>query len=158
PLTDPRSVAGSLVVHGTLVALASLVAFSVVVPSAPEPPRALSGEIETVDNREPQEGGGSPGDLGGGGLVEVVPSADRTAAGGATRDPAADALLAEILPTPLSTDAQRALPGPQISGLGVLPGAGLGGGGGSGGGSGGGIGRGIGPGTEFFGAREHAGS
>src|SRR5205807_4342321 len=67
-------------------------------------------------------------------------------------------LLAEILPAPPTTDAQRALPGPQITGLGILPGPGLGGGGGSGGGSGGGIGRGIGPGTEFFGAREHASS
>jgi hypothetical protein len=44
------------------------------------------------------------------------------------------------------------------TGLGVIPGVGTGGGGGSGGGSGGGVGRGIGPGTEFFGAREHAGS
>ena len=47
------------------------------------------------------------------------------------------------------------MPGPQTTGMGLVPGSGLGGGGGSGGGSGGGIGRGIGPGTEFFGAREH---
>src|SRR5918993_522688 len=52
----------------------------------------------------------------------------------------------------------RSLPGPQSGGVGVLPGPGLGGGGGSGGGSGGGVGRGVGPGTEFFGARERAGS
>ena len=57
---------------------------------------------------------------------------------------------------PSAEASQRALPGPQIGGVGVLPGPGLGGGGGSGGGSGGGVGRGVGPGTEFFGARERA--
>ena len=109
--------------------------------------------------RDRDGGGGSPGELGGEGLVEALPTADGTRRRGATRDPAADALLSEILPAPpTGRRAQRALPGPQITGLGVLPGPGLGGGGGSGGGSGGGIGRGVGPGTEFFGAREHAGS
>jgi hypothetical protein len=156
-MTDPRSLVVSLLIHALLLTLASLVALSRVVPAAPEPPRALSGELESVDNRA-QEGGGSPGELGGEGLLAALPSADGTAPGGSTRDPAADALLAEILPAPLSADAQRALPGPQISGLGILPGPGMGGGGGSGGGSGGGVGRGIGPGTEFFGAREHASS
>jgi hypothetical protein len=156
PLTDPRSLAISMVFHAVLFGLASLVALSAVVPPAPELPGALSGEIEPTDNRAPQEGGGNPGDLGGQGMVAVLPRADGTVQGGSTRDPAADALLAEILPVPPTTEAQRALPGPQITGLGVLPGSGLGGGGGSGGGSGGGVGRGIGPGTEFFGAREHA--
>ena len=156
PLTDPRSLVSSLVFHGLLLGLASLVALSAVVPVVPELPQALSGEIEPVDNRATQEGGGSPGELGGEGLVEALPRADGVAAAGATRDPAADALLSEILPAPLTAEAQRALPGPQITGLGILPGPGLGGGGGSGGGSGGGVGRGIGPGTEFFGAREHA--
>ncbi len=73
-------------------------------------------------------------------------------------DPAADALLNEILPSTAQQPVealQRALPGPQTTGVGLIPGSGLGGGGGSGGGSGGGLGRGIGPGTEFFGAREH---
>ena len=51
---------------------------------------------------------------------------------------------------------QRALPGPQTTGQGLIPGSGSGGGGGAGGGSGGGAGRGIGPGTQFFGARDHA--
>src|SRR5262249_34166842 len=75
-----------------------------------------------------------------------------------SRDPA-DALLAEILPSsqPLGEETlQKALPGPQTVGQGLIPGSGSGGGGGSGGGSGGGIGRGIGPGTQFFGARDHA--
>jgi hypothetical protein len=66
-------------------------------------------------------------------------------------------LLSEILPSAPTTEAsRRALPGPQTSGVGILPGPGTGGGGGSGGGSGGGVGRGVGPGTEFFGARETA--
>ncbi len=51
---------------------------------------------------------------------------------------------------------QRALPGPQTTGEGIIPGSGMGGGGGSGGGTGTGTGRGIGPGTQFFGARDHA--
>ncbi len=51
---------------------------------------------------------------------------------------------------------QKALPGPQTMGQGLIPGSGTGGGGGSGGGSGGGVGRGVGPGTQFFGARDHA--
>src|SRR5262249_3128839 len=51
---------------------------------------------------------------------------------------------------------QRALPGPQTGGQGLIRGSGSGGGGGIGGGSGGGAGRGIGPGTQFFGARDHA--
>src|SRR5262249_40564847 len=64
-----------------------------------------------------------------------------------------------ILPSsqPLGPEAlQKALPGPQTVGQGLLPGSGPGGGGGSGGGSGGGVGRGIGPGTQVFGARDHA--
>jgi hypothetical protein len=156
PLTDPRALVSSLVFHGLLLGVASMLAFSAAAPVLSEAPAALSGEIEPVDNRAPQEGGGSPGELGGQGLVEALPRADGVAQEGSTRDPSADALLSEILPAPTAAEAQRALPGPQITGLGILPGPGLGGGGGSGGGSGGGVGRGIGPGTEFFGAREHA--
>jgi hypothetical protein len=80
-------------------------------------------------------------------------------ANSASKPAPSDALLAEILPAPATSDAvQQALPGPQTSSLGLLPGggAGTGGGGGSGGGVGGGVGRGVGPGTEFFGARENA--
>ena len=88
--------------------------------------------------------------------LETVAPASGGAAG---RAAPSDALLAEILPTPVNSEAvQQALPGPQTSGMGLVPGpgAGGGGGGGSGGGVGGGVGRGVGPGTEFFGAREHA--
>src|SRR3954469_5001660 len=100
PLTDPRSLGSSLMFHTLLLALASLVALSAVVPEVPDLPRALSGEIDPVDNRAPaQDGGGSPGERGGEGLVETLPRSDGKAPGDATRDPAADALLSEILPT-----------------------------------------------------------
>lgn len=159
PLTDPRSVGSSLLFHAVLLVVASVAALSVSIPAAPELSRALRGELDSVDNRAARDGGGSPGELGGEGMVEALPSASGPSARGESRDPAADALLSEILPSPMPSDApQRALPGPQTSGMGILPGPGTGGGGGSGGGSGGGVGRGIGPGTEFFGAREHAGS
>src|SRR5512135_2455188 len=160
PLTDPRSLGSSLLFHAVLLLVASLAALSMAVPAAPELPQVLRGELDPVDNRDPaRTGGGSPGELGGVSETEVVPIAGGESTQGAARPPSADALLAEILPTPASADAgQQALPGPQITGIGVLPSPGLGGGAGSGGGSGGGVGRGIGPGTEFFGAREHAGS
>jgi hypothetical protein len=160
PLTDPRSLVSSLLFHAGLLFVASMAALSVVIPRAPELPQVLRGELDPIDNRDPAKtGGGGPGELGGLGETAVVPTAGGEANPGAVRDPSAEALLAEILPVPVPADAlPRALPGPQITGIGVLPGPGLGGGGGSGGGSGGGVGRGVGPGTEFFGAREHAGS
>ena len=52
--------------------------------------------------------------------------------------------------------ASACLTGPRTTGQGLIPGSGAGGGGGVGGGSGGGAGRSIGPGTQFFGARDHA--
>lgn len=160
PLTDPRSLASTLFVHSALLVMASLAAWTVSSPSEESLPRAMRGELDPVDNREPSEsGGGGPGELGGEALMEALPSAEGASTTAASRDPAADALLSEVLPSLPSADAsRRALPGPQTAGVGVLPGPGIGGGGGSGGGSGGGVGRGVGPGTEFFGAREHAGS
>ncbi len=91
--------------------------------------------------------------------LPFTPPSDATQAGGAIKDPTADMLLAEILPSsePKPGEAPpRALPGPQTLGQGLVPGSGTGGGGGAGGGSGGGAGHGIGPGTQFFGARDHA--
>ncbi|MDR3633678.1 MAG: VWA domain-containing protein [Isosphaeraceae bacterium] len=160
PLTDPRSLGSSLLFHALVLAVASLAILRAGTVTRPELPRVLRGEIDTVDNRAPaQEAGGSPGELGGLGVIPSQPSANGPSPRGAARDPSADALLAEILPSPTAANrSDLALPGPRTSGLGVLPGPGEGGGGGSGGGSGGGLGRGIGPGTEFFGAREHAGS
>ena len=122
----------------------------------------MRGELEPVDNRADKGkagggGGGSPGEIGGLGSIAFVAPAAGADPQGPGLDPAADALLNEILPSTAqpSEALQRALPGPQTTGVGLVPGSGLGGGGGSGGGSGGGVGRGIGPGTEFFGAREH---
>ena len=158
PMTDPRSLGGSFLVHLALFLLASAAVLSVTRSRDDAlTSRVLTGELAPTDNRAPSEpGGGSPGELGGEG-VEL--SADRGTPVAPTHDPAADALLSEILPTrPNAKNEPRSLPGPPTSGLGVLPGAGAGGGGGSGGGSGGGVGRGVGPGTEFFGVRDRANS
>lgn len=164
PLTDPRSLGGSALFHALLFAVASLSVLSVALPRGQDadPRRVLTGEIEpAVDNRAPKvagEGGGAPGEVGGLGNEVFRISSDGPDPNGGTRTAAADALLSDILPdmTPKPSDLmERALPGPETSGLGILPGDGSGGGGGSGGGSGGGVGTGIGPGTEFFGAREH---
>lgn len=164
PLTDPRSVGSSVAFHALLLVVASAAALTVVAPGPSEGPRALHAELEPVDNRAdqnqtPGEGGGGPGELGGGRLASALESLAPATGGAADRPAPSDALLAEILPAPVNPEAVRqALPGPQTSGLGLLPGPGGGSGGGSGGGVGGGVGRGVGPGTEFFGAREHANS
>jgi von Willebrand factor type A domain len=159
PLTDPRALGSSALVHVLLIAVASLTVLNVSITRVPEASGALRGELEPVDNRAETgkvagSGGGSPGEIGGLGSIAFVVPAAGTNPQGPGLDPAADALLNEILPSTAQQPAealQRALPGPQTTGVGLIPGSGLGGGGGSGGG----IGRGIGPGTEFFGAREH---
>jgi hypothetical protein len=164
PLTDPRSLGSSALVHGLLVLVASLSVLNAALPmTADSRPKALYAEVDPVDNRadvpsHPGQGGGSPGDIGALGNLPLV-ATEGTTAQGATRDPVAETLLAEILPSvqPKPDESrQRALPGPQTTGEGLIPGSGSGGGGGAGGGSGGGAGRGIGPGTQFFGARDHA--
>jgi len=159
PLTDPRSLVISLLFNGALLLGASLMAIGMVIPRDETPtPRVLKGDLDPIDNRAtPYEpGGGSPGEIGGEG-VEL--SADRRAPVAPTRDPTADALLAEILPTkPAAPMSSRTLPGPSTSGLGLIAGLGAGGGGGEGTGTGGGKGSGVGPGTEFFGLRDRAGS
>src|SRR5271157_826998 len=163
PLTDPRAMGSSALVHVLLIAVASLTVLNASITRLPEASGALRGEIEPVDNRADKgkvagSGGGSPGEIGGLGSIAFVTPAAGANPQGPGLDPAADALLNEILPSTAQHPAealQRALPGPQTTGVGLIPGSGLGGGGGSGGGSGGGVGRGIGPGTEFFGAREH---
>jgi hypothetical protein len=152
---------GSTIFHVVVLGVASLVAVGLALPRADEEPRALRGEFGPADNRakEPsRSAGGGPGELGGEAPLESVRiAADGRAERGAARDAEADALLAEALPAPTAADPnERALPGPLLTGPGVLPGPGAGGGGGSGGGSGGGVGKGVGPGTEFFGAREQA--
>lgn len=166
PMTDPRSLGSSVLVHLLLLAVASLAVLNVATSKESTGPTALVGELEPVDNRADKDkhsgtgagGGGSPGAIGGLGTIPIVALPTDAVAQKAVRDPTADALLNEILPNSTATQAKLpefALPGPQTTGVGLVPGSGKGGGGGSGGGSGGGVGRGVGPGTEFFGAREH---
>ena len=161
PLTDLRSLGSSTLYHVLIVILASLAVIPVTLPFGESTrPKAIYGEIDPVDNREsvppsPGEGGGGPGEIGGTSSIPFVSTTGGTKPLEATRDPIADNLLAEILPNPQPMPAemrQRALPGPQTTGQGLIPGSGAGGGGGVGGGSGTGAGRTIGPGTQFFGA------
>jgi len=165
PLTDVRSLFGSALFHAFVVLVCSLTILNGVMPlSESTRPKALYTEIDPVDNREsvppsPGEGGGGHGQIGGTNSLPFVSTVDGKKHQEATRDPVAENLLAEILPNPQpkpSEAHQRALPGPQTTGQGLIPGSGSGGGEGVGGGSGGGAGRGIGPGTQFFGARDHA--
>jgi hypothetical protein len=156
PLTDPRALASSLAVHVVLLAIASALALRVAAPRVdPAPSRTLLGELEPVDNR-------AEGDPGGGGDPEgrsAEVSAEKGLPSPPTRDPAADALLSEVLPTRSTAEpVPQTLPGPSTSGLGMLAGPDPGDGGGKGGGSGGGNGPGTGPGTQFFGMRDRGGS
>lgn len=163
PLTDPRSLASSVLFHGLIVLLGWAAVLNVAIPSTDPVSRPIRAEIGPIDNKaNPEavagEGGGSPGEMGGLSKLPITSPDQQDSMAATNRDPA-DALLAEILPSsqPLGPESlQKALPGPQTVGQGLLPGSGPGGGGGSGGGSGGGVGRGIGPGTQFFGARDHA--
>jgi hypothetical protein len=164
PLTDPRALGSSALFHVLVLLLASLTVLNVALPMIAARPKALYAEVDPVDNRadvppSPGQGGGSLGDIGGMSNIPFVPPSDGKEIHGVTRDPVAETLLAEIVPSsqPKASETMaRALPGPQTAGQGLIPGSGSGGGGGAGGGSGGGAGRGIGPGTQFFGARDHA--
>ena len=162
PWTDPRALGASLAFHLLFLAIASLMALGISLPRGPEPPAVLGAEIGPVDNRAPQVlGGGSPGEFGGVGAIELARiAADHPRSpGDRPRDGSAEALLAGVLPGSDTPPPFEAMPGgPATSGFGLLPGEGLGGGGGSGGGTGGAIGPGVGPGTEFFGTPERASS
>jgi hypothetical protein len=158
PLTDPRALLISIALNAALLVATSLIVLRAVRPQEESIiNRVLSGSVEPIDNRAAVENpGGSPGELGGVG-VELSSDVRRPVA--PTREPAADALLAEVLTTRSAAESTpRALPGPATTGLGVVPGLGAGGGGGAGTGSQGGVGSGIGPGTEFFGLRDNAAS
>ena len=149
PLTDPRSLGSSARFHALLLLLASLTAVNIALLIAQSfRPKALYAELDPVDNRASVppalgEGGGGPGDIGGMSSLPFVPPADGPKPQGVTRDPMADTLLADILPSSQPTPSetlQRAVPEPQTIGQGLIPGSGSGGGGGAGGGSGGGAG------------------
>jgi hypothetical protein len=157
-MTDPRALVASLVFHAALLAVASILVFrSASLPAEETPDRTIHGELESTDNRaEGNEAGGGVGDPTNEG-TQV--NADKGMATAPTREPAADALLSEILPTRDSADSvSPVLPGPSTTGLSQLSPTGAGEGGGVGGGSGGGVGSSNGPGTEFFGIRDRGGS
>jgi von Willebrand factor type A domain len=165
PLTDPRSLFSSVLFHVGLVLIASLSVLSAALPKTGSVSKAVDVKVDPVDNRaeqfpdRPGQGGGGPGEIGGTSTLPFIPVDNGTSVQNATRDAVAETLLAEILPgsLPLPQEMpQHALPGPQTAGQGIIPGSGSGGGGGAGGGSGGGAGRNVGPGTQFFGARDHA--
>ena len=156
PLTDPRALVLSLVIHAILLATASILALRVAAPRAEATGGPMQGELEGVDNRA------RAADAGGTGEPEGR-AADLSAEPGIpappTRDPAADALISEILPTRDSAETTaQTLPGPSTSGLGTLNGMGSGEGAGQGGGPAGGGPKGSGPGTEFFGTRDRGSS
>lgn len=160
PFTDPRSLLGSFLLHLALLVAASALSCQVITaPPEPEPTeRVIRGELEGIDNRANEEsasgGGGDPTST----AADVA--VERSSPTAPTRDPAADALLSEVLPT-RSTPATSlpTLPGPSTADLGLPTGTSAGSGGvGAGGGVGGGIGSGVGPGTEFFGMRDRGGS
>jgi len=141
PLTDPRSLASSVLFHGPgdPRCVGGRVASGVTIGLAPRrlPSRPRLARSTTVPQPRAQAGprGRSAATLfpknSGSRPMAAPPNRRRW------RDPAAEALLADVLPAPTSPDASlRALPGPLTSGVGVVPGGGTGGGGGSGGGFG----------------------
>ncbi len=157
PFTDPRALVCSLLIHLAILLAASIIAYRVVVPQVEATPgRTLRTELEPTDTRAPDDPGAGGGESGSD-LAEVA--TERAVPAAPTRDPAADALLAEILPTREPTDAATpTVPGPATSTLGLLNSTSQGDAGGQGGGQGGGVGGGVGPGTEFFGMRDRGGS
>ncbi len=158
PLTDPRALVRSLVVHALLLAMASVLAFRVVVPGGESGPgrtlaRRAGGDRQPGEGRHRRAAVGDPE----GRAADV--SAEAGVPAPPTRDPAADALISEILPTRDSAEmTAQTLPGPSTSGLGMLNGTGSGEGAGQGGAVVGGGGKGTGPGTEFFGIRDRGSS
>ena len=75
-----------------------------------EPPKAIYAEVDPVDNRaevppSPGQGGGNPGDIGGMSDIPLVTPSDGKSPQGATRDPVAETLLAEIVPIPSPSQA-----------------------------------------------------
>lgn len=157
PLTDPRALVLSLVVHALLLVMASVLAFRVSAPRDEQGGgRTMQGELEATDNRaKPDEAGGTGEPEGRAADLSAEPGLPAPP----SSDPAADALLSELLPTREAAEIPpQTLPGPSTSGLGMLEGTGSGEGAGMGGGPTSGGPKGAGPGTEFFGVRDRGGS
>lgn len=162
PLTDWRSLAISIMVHGLIVLITGLVVMQV----APETAesllaggRGLVGDLRPIDTRDAatnRVSGGSPGEAGGAGNVELPRVKEGTEFLAPGADPG-DMILAEALPaakvdvTNLTNSGAEA-----AAGLGIIPGTGSGGGGGTGIGSGPADGPGFGFGTSFFGTEAKA--
>lgn len=157
-MTDPRSLVSSVSVH--LVVLAVIGGLLAVSISDRDSDRSrarvspLKAEIDPVDNRAPEEPGGSTG--GDRNRPDMLMSAETSETG--VEQSVENALLDEIVPP----DSSRVTP-PQESdqemgGLGLMLSTLASGPGGSGGGTGLGVGTGGGPSTAFFGARENADS
>src|SRR5262249_33671534 len=137
PLTDPRSVFGSLVFHAVLVLAVSAAALSAPLRTEPEGPQVLRGELDPVGNPALRgEGGGSPGEINADRLSEALEAVVPVPTGPSSAPAApAEALLSEILPNPSTAHeaVRQALPGPSTTVPGLSPSHGSGGGGGSGG-------------------------
>ena len=165
PLTDPWSVGSSVLFHVVLFLLASLtVVLNVGLPMATTHPKALYAEVDPVDNAPKcpthqdraeavrERSAACP-------IYPLFPiRMERRRVGRpAIQPPRRSSPKSYPCPSPDRASRSSALyraPTPLARGL--IPGSGSGGGSGAGGGSGGGAGRGIGPGTQFFGARDHA--
>lgn len=157
PFTDPRALVASLLIHALFLVVASVLALRVVAPlDSSAPGRIMHGELESTDNRATSESGGASGEPEG---QAADVSAEPGIPAPPSANPAADALLSEILPTRESAEmTTQTLPGPSTNGLGMLNATGSGEGGGPGGGVVGGGGKGTGLGTEFFGMKDRGAS
>ncbi len=158
PLTDPRALVSSLVIHLALLTIASVLALQWR-PLAQSRPRAgpcKANWSRPTTGPRPSLAAGARGNR----MARRSPSPPIPGFPLLRLDdPAADALLSEILPTRDSAEVSpETLPGPSTSRLGMATASGPGELGGQGGGSGGGTGTGDRPGTEFFGMRDKGGS
>ncbi|MFM7128171.1 MAG: vWA domain-containing protein [bacterium] len=162
PLTDWRSLAVSVALHLVIVALAGLIVMQV----APETAQALLaggrglvGDLRPIDTRDGatnRVSGGSPGEAGGAGNVDLPRVREGTAFLAPSADPG-ELILADALPAAKAGEAMPSDAGAEAAaGLGIIPGTGSGGGGGVGVGSGPADGPGFGFGTSFFGAEAKA--
>src|SRR4051794_11524611 len=94
PLTDPRALVSSLLIHVLLLVVASAMALRVAVPRVePAPSRTLVGELESVDNRAASDPAGGGGGEPEGRTADL--STEKGLPAPPTRDPAADALISE---------------------------------------------------------------
>lgn len=162
PLTDWRSLAVSALVHSLLVVLSGLVVMSVAPPAAEEeirPVIGLRGDVSDLDTRAGPIGrisGGSPGEDGGAGNVQLPRVSKDTQFLAPSADPG-EMILADALPASSTASPVSNFAGAEAaSGLGLIPGLGSGGGGGTGVGTGPAQGPGLGYGTTFFGTEARA--